>query len=75
MTEDFKSKLLLSNKITDSNDWDALYNGFPVVIALSTDELEDSFTKLNNADGYGYIATWRKNLFAFNPKLLSKRCG
>jgi len=75
MTEDFKSKLLSSNKITDSNDWDALYNGFPVVIALSTDELEDSFTKLNNADGYGYIATWRKNLFAFNTKLLSKRCG
>ena len=25
--------------------------------------------------GYGYIATWRKNLFAFNTKLLSKRCG
>ena len=23
----------------------------------------------------GYIATWRKNLFAFNTKLLSKRCG
>ena len=75
MTEDFKSKLLTSSKITTSDEWDALYNGFPVVIALSTDELEESFAKLNNADGYGYIATWRKNLFAFNPKLLSKRCG
>ena len=51
MTEDFKSKLLTSSKITTSDEWDALYNGFPVVIALSTDELEDSFAKLINADG------------------------
>ena len=72
---DFYNLLIKSNKITTSDEWDALYNDFPVVIALSTDELEDSFAKLNNVDGYGYIATWRKNLFAFNPKLLSKRCG
>lgn len=75
MIEDFKLKLLSSDKITSSDEWDALYNGFPVVIALSVDELKDSFTKLNNANSYGYIATWRKNLFVFNPKLLSKRCG
>ena len=49
MTEDFKSKLLTSSKITTSDEWDALYNGFPVVIALSTDELEDSFSRLNDA--------------------------
>ena len=72
---DFYNLLIKSDKITTSDEWDVLYNGFPVVIALSTDELEDSFAKLINADGYGYIATWRKNLFAFNPKLLSKRCG
>ena len=31
--------------------------------------------KLEEVKGYGYIATWRKNLFAFNTKLISKRCG
>ena len=75
MIEDFKAKLMLSDKITSSDKWDALYKSFPVVIALTFDDLESSFLKLNNADGYSYIATWRKNLFTFNQKLLSKRCG
>jgi hypothetical protein len=37
--------------------------------------LDDAFKKLEVAGGHGYIATWRKNLFTFNTKLLSKRCG
>tara|TARA_B100000900_G_scaffold201943_1_gene171186 strand:+ start:462 stop:737 length:276 start_codon:yes stop_codon:yes gene_type:complete len=67
--------LLTSPKITKSDDWDALYDLLPVVIADSSQELGDALTRLDKVGGYGYIATWRKNLFAFNPKLISKRCG
>ena len=31
--------------------------------------------KLDTVGGYGYLAIWKKNLFLFNTKLLSKRCG
>ena len=75
MTDEFKSLLSSSEKITSSDDWDAIYEELPVVIALSTNELQIALDKLDSVGGYGYIATWRKNLFAFNPKLLSKRCG
>ena len=64
-----------SNKITDSEKWDAEYDSLPVVIAESTATLDEALSKLDEVGGYGYIATWRKNLFAFNTKLLSKRCG
>ena len=37
--------------------------------------MDDALLKLDEVGGYGYVATWRKNLFAFNTKLLSKRCG
>ena len=47
----------------------------PVVVAESTKELSDALSRLDQVGGYGFIATWRKNLFAFNPKLISKRCG
>jgi hypothetical protein len=66
---------LQSNKITDSEKWDAEYDSLPVVIAESTATLDEALSKLDEVGGYGYIATWRKNLFAFNTKLLSKRCG
>jgi hypothetical protein len=45
------------------------------VLALSTSELDAAVSRLDSVGGYGYIATWRKNLFAFNPKMISKRCG
>ena len=51
------------------------YESLPVVIAESTTTLEAALSKLDEVGGYGYVATWRKNLFAFNTKLLSKRCG
>ena len=35
----------------------------------------EAIEKLDEVGGYGYIATWKKNLFSFNPKLISKRCG
>ena len=70
-----KTLLLQSNKITDSEKWDAEYDSLPVVIAESTTTLDGALSKLDEVGGYGYIATWRKNLFAFNTKLLSKRCG
>ena len=67
--------LLQSSKIQPSDDYDAVYESLPVVIAESTKDLDHAFARLDEAGGHGYIATWRKNLFAFNTKLLSKRCG
>ena len=75
MSDELKNVLLQSNKITDSEKWDAEYDSLPVVIAESTTTLDGASSKLDEVGGYGYIATWRKNLFAFNTKLLSKRCG
>ena len=67
--------LLTSTKVNESDEWDALHDSLPVVIAESSKDLSDALTRLDKVGGYGYIATWRKNLFAFNPKLISKRCG
>ena len=76
MTEDILNLLLKSGKATTSEEWDAVYqDDLPVVVALSTVELREAIEKLDEVGGYGYIATWKKNLFSFNPKLLSKRCG
>ena len=75
MSSSLLETLLLSSKIEPSEDYDATYETLPVVIAESTKDLDTAFAKLDEAGGYGYIATWRKNLFAFNTKLLSKRCG
>ena len=75
MSNDLLSTLLQSSKLTNSEKWDAEYESLPVVIAETTATLEDALLKLDEVGGYGYIATWRKNLFAFNTKLLSKRCG
>ena len=67
--------LLNSSKVQESEQWDALYDSLPVVVAESAKELSDALSRLDQVGGYGFIATWRKNLFAFNPKLISKRCG
>mgnify|MGYP001175810996 FL=1 len=67
--------LINSSKVQESEQWDALYDSLPVVVAESTKELSDALSRLDQVGGYGFIATWRKNLFAFNPKLISKRCG
>jgi len=75
MSDELKNALLQSSKIVDSEKWDAEYDSLPVVIAESTATLDNALSKLDEVGGYGYIATWRKNLFAFNTKLLSKRCG
>ena len=75
MSDELKNVLLQSNKITDSEKWDAEYDSLPVVIAESTTTLDGALSKLYEVGVYGYIATCRKNLFAFNTKLLSKRCG
>ena len=75
MSDELKNLLLQSNKITDSEKWDAEYDSLPVVIAESTTTLDGALSKLDEVGGYGYIDTWRKNLFAFNTELLSKRCG
>jgi len=75
MSDELKNLILQSNKVNDSEKWDAEYDSLPVVIADSTATLDSALLKLDEVGGYGYIATWRKNLFAFNTKLLSKRCG
>ena len=75
MSSSLLETLLLSSKIEPSEDYDTTYETLLVVIAESTKDLDAAFAKLDEAGGYGYIATWRKNLFAFNTKLLSKRCG
>ena len=75
MSEQLKNLLLQSPKIKDSKNWDVEYDNLPVVIAETTSTLDAALLKLDEVGGYGYVATWRKNLFAFNTKLLSKRCG
>jgi len=75
MSNDFIELLKKSSKVSDSEMWDAEYETLPVVIAESSASLDDALLKLDEVGGYGYVATWRKNLFAFNTKLLSKRCG
>ena len=60
MSDEFKSLLSSSGKIITSDDWDAIYEELPVVIALSTNELQPALEKLDSVGGYGYIATWRK---------------
>ena len=61
--------------ISFDTSWDATYEDLPVVFILDVKDLESGLEKLEEVKGYGYIATWRKNLFAFNTKLISKRCG
>ncbi len=76
MTEDILNLLIQSGKATESEDWDALHqDGLPIVVSPSTAELGEAIQRLDAVGGYGYIATWKNNLFSFNPKLLSKRCG
>ena len=75
MSNDFIELLKKSSKVSDSEKWDAEYETLPVVIAESSASLDDALLKLDEVGGYGYVATWRKNLFAFNTNLLSKRCG
>ena len=75
MSNDLIELLKKSSKVSDSEKWDAEYDTLPVVIAESSASLDDALLKLDEVGGYGYVATWRKNLFAFNTKLLSKRCG
>ena len=76
MTEDIINLLFNSGKVKDSEEWDAIYqDDLPIAIAPSTAELEEALNKLDVVGGYGYIATWKRNLFSFNPKMLSKRAG
>ena len=76
MTEDIINLLFNSGKVKDSEEWDAIYqDDLPIVVAASTAELEEALNKLDVVGGYGYIATWKRNLFSFNPKMLSKRAG
>lgn len=70
-----KDHLLNSGKVKTSEEWDALYDNLPVVIVPKIDFLEEALSKLDKVKGYGYIAIFRKDLFLFNTKLLSKRCG
>ncbi len=76
MTEDIISLLFNSGKVKESEEWDAIYQDeLPIAVAVSTSELEEALSKLDEVGGYGYIATWKRNLFLFNPKMLSKRAG
>ena len=75
MSKELFDSLINSDKIQQSDEWDLLYENLPVVFAEDTKTLQVALDRLDEVGGYGYIATWRKNLFAFNTKLLSKRCG
>ncbi len=46
MSSEFKEILLQSNKISESEQWDAEYEALPVVIAESTAALEQVFFKI-----------------------------
>ncbi len=75
MNSELYDLLMKSDKIQQSEEWDLLYNTLPVVIAEDINSLQAALERLDDVGGYGYVATWKKNLFAFNTKLLSKRCG
>ncbi len=75
MNESIYNQLIKSTKVTKSDEWDALYDNLPVVIVPKIDFLQEALNKLDKVGGYGYIAIFRKDLFLFNTKLLSKRCG
>ena len=75
MNETIYNQLIKSSKVTKSDEWDALYDNLPLVIVSKIDFLEEALGKLDKVKGYGYIAIFRKDLFLFNTKLLSKRCG
>ena len=75
MNESIYNQLIKSSKVTESDEWDALYDNLPVVIVPKIDFLQEGLNKLDKVGGYGYIAIFRKDLFLFNTKLLSKRCG
>ena len=44
MSDELKNALLQSNKITDSEKWDAEYDSLPVVIAESTATLDGALS-------------------------------
>ena len=75
MNESIYNQLIKSSKVTESDEWDALYDNLPVVIVPKIDFLQEALNKLDKVGGYGYIAIFRKDLFLFNTKLLSKRWG
>jgi len=75
MSVNLLNTLNKSEDIGDSDGWDATYRDLPVVIAEGLEDLSEALTRLDKVGGYGYIATWEKNLFLFNPRLISKRCG
>ena len=75
MNEEILNQLQKSSKITPSTEWDALYQERPVLIVSDVNNLQAALDKLEKVGGYGYIAIYRKDLFFFNNKLLSKRCG
>ncbi len=75
MNESIYNQLIKSPKVTKSDEWDVLYDNLPVVIVPKIDFLQEALNKLDKVGGYGYIAIFRKDLFLFNTKLLSKRCG
>ena len=75
MNESIYNQLIKSSKVTESDEWDALYDNLPVVIVPKIDFLQEALNELDKVGGYGYIAIFRKDLFLFNTKLLSKRCG
>ena len=75
MNEKILNQLQKSSKITPSSEWDALYQERPVLIVSDVTNLQAALDKLEKVGGYGYIAIFRKDLFFFNNKLISKRCG
>ena len=75
MSVNLLDTLKKSEDIGDSEAWDATYKNLPVVLAEVVEDLPEALTRLDTVGGYGYIATWEKNLFLFNPRLISKRCG
>ena len=70
-----KKQIINSGKVKNSDEWDATYNKLPVVIVESITTLSEALEKLDSVGGYGYLCIWKKDLFLFNMKLVSKRCG
>ncbi len=62
MSEEFLNKLKSSSKVSDSTEWDATYEGLPVVLALSTSELDAAVSRLDSVGGLWLYSNLEKEL-------------
>ena len=64
MNESIYNQLIKSSKVTESDEWDALYDNLPVVIVPKIDFLQEALNELDKVGGYGLIG-FKTKTFTF----------